>query len=407
MLLHILLFLFLYCHWLAVSGKIKYLLCVIIVYSFLLSIEIFHEYFFALSPVFHLNVIVFMCVIIYNTIQLSLYYILAHKKGLGGVIYATISTAISGLHIAPPLNPVILYYKYNVFFLPNTSYPVINLYLINILIALCFIVGLRLMFILLCGYLFVFFLPVRGSDSEKMPAKNIGIIQVGLYYRNGGTPEHFYDDLVQFIKNNDIDIVIFSENVYFGSKNNFIQKNTDNLLSRIRSDNEINEHAFLFNFYGYKDINNVVSVFMKKDEVQVHQKMALIPFIEQRYFFNYPESLSSDYVQIDNNIKNSNYFTLNNTKINVHICYEALFPEIKEYKGISVVQSDYIKLNRGRDYQATIINGSLLAKFSVAPNIPLINIQNYGGTVILSNDWRINKDFYKRSEKEPFLVVRL
>ena len=40
-------------------------------------------------------------------------------------------------------------------------------------------------------------LPICTLISDKAPKINIAIIQVGLYYKNGGTTEQFYDDMVR------------------------------------------------------------------------------------------------------------------------------------------------------------------------------------------------------------------
>ncbi|EFN0934142.1 apolipoprotein acyltransferase, partial [Escherichia coli] len=90
-----------------------------------------------------------------------------------------------------------------------------------------------------------------------------------------------------------------------------------------------------------------------------------------------------------------------------YICYEALFPVTTVYNGVVIAQSDYVRLNKGKEYKKTLVNGSLLGKFSVAPNTTLINIQNYGGTIVLNKYWEIDWDIYNRSKKEPFLVIKL
>ncbi|EFB1091260.1 acyltransferase, partial [Escherichia coli] len=53
------------------------------------------------------------------------------------------------------------------------------------------------------------------------------------------------------------------------------------------------------------------------------------------------------------------------------------------------------------------INGSILSKFSVSPNTPLVNIQNYGGTVLIDKDWKIDMNLFKRSKTEPFLFTQM
>ncbi|WP_251003042.1 hypothetical protein [Escherichia coli] len=141
-------------------------------------------------------------------------------------------------------------------------------------------------------------LPICTLISDKAPKINIAIIQVGLYYKNGGTTEQFYDDMVRFIKSHNVNLVVFSENVYFGYKNLFIKGNTDSFLLKIKSDPSLKKYAFLFNFFGYKQFNNVISMFLYNDRLQLHQKTILIPFIEKKSVFNTSESLSSEYLNI-------------------------------------------------------------------------------------------------------------
>ncbi|EEY7595823.1 acyltransferase, partial [Escherichia coli] len=98
----------------------------------------------------------------------------------------------------------------------------------------------------------------------------------------------------------------------------------------------------------------------------------------------------------------------NNIKMSIHICYEGLFPEGESRrKDISIVQSDYSWLSDNHKYDNTLINGSILSKFSVSPNTPLINIQNYGGTVLIDKNWKIDMDLFNRSKTEPFLFTQI
>ncbi|AUM10862.1 apolipoprotein acyltransferase (plasmid) [Escherichia coli] len=337
-----------------------------------------------------------------------LYFKMSGKGILGCVIYAAVVTAISALRISIPLNPIILYYKYNLFFLPHTNVPLFNLFIINLFPGLFFSYNFKKIMLLMLFYMvFVSILHLCTYISEKRPKSNVAIIQIGLYYKNGGTSEQFYDDMINFIKNNNVSLVVFSENVYFGYKNSVIKENTDNLLLKIKSNQNLKQYAFLFNFFGYKKINNIISMFLYNDHSRLNQKTALIPFVEKKGIFNSKESLSSEYLNIDNKIKNSNVFDFHDFVFRTYICYDALFPEMTVHNEVVIAQSDYIRLNNGTKYKATLVNGSLLAKFSVAPNTTLINIQNYGGTIVLNKYWKVDWDIYNKSKKEPFLVVKL
>lgn len=406
MLLHIIFIIFLFCYYLISKGKFKLSLFFVFIYSFLLSLEIANEYFFSLGPPVHFNQIIFLYVVAYNILIFTMYHYISGKGIFGCVIYAALVTFISALKISIPLNPIILYYKYSLLFLPHTNIPLFNLYIINLFPALLFSCDFKKIIILLVCYMSTI-LPICTLISDKAPKINIAIIQVGLYYKNGGTTEQFYDDMVRFIKSHNVNLVVFSENVYFGYKNLFIKGNTDSFLLKIKSDPSLKKYAFLFNFFGYKQFNNVISMFLYNDRLQLHQKTILIPFIEKKSVFNTSESLSSEYLNIDNKIKNSDTFQIHDFSFKAYICYEALFPVTTVYNGVVIAQSDYVRLNKGKEYKKTLVNGSLLGKFSVAPNTTLINIQNYGGTIVLNKYWEIDWDIYNRSKKEPFLVIKL
>ncbi|MGT4006882.1 hypothetical protein ACVTNA_27965 [Escherichia coli] len=139
------------------------------------------------------------------------------------------------------------------------------------------------------------------------------------------------------------------------------------------------------------------------DNSQLHQKTALIPFIEKRGVFNAPEKLSSEYLNIDKKIKNNNTFKLHGLSYSIYICYEALFPEKYVHNGVVITQSDYIRLNNGRGYKTTLVNGSLLAKFSVAPNTRLINVQNMVELLFLIMIGKLTGIFITNPKKNIFL----
>ncbi|ENE90043.1 aatD domain protein [Escherichia coli P0304777.2] len=48
-----------------------------------------------------------------------------------------------------------------------------------------------------------------------------------------------------------------------------------------------------------------------------------------------------------------------------------------------------------------------MSKFSVAPNGPLINIQNYGGTIFIDKNWNIDMDIFEKSKVEPFVLISI
>ncbi|EIU5772784.1 apolipoprotein acyltransferase, partial [Salmonella enterica] len=142
------------------------------------------------------------------------------------------------------------------------------------------------------------------------------------------------------------------------------------------------------------------------NSVKIRQKNILIPFIEKKGFFDKPEKITSSYLNVDKENHFSSFFSIPDLDISTFICYESLFPKYTlPPSDLTIIQSDYSQLNKGPDYYNTVFNGSILSKFSVSINRILINIQNYGGTTVIYNDWSINWDVFNRSKKEHFLTV--
>ncbi|MDX5601707.1 hypothetical protein J5I70_25835, partial [Escherichia coli] len=90
-----------------------------------------------------------------------------------------------------------------------------------------------------------------------------------------------------------------------------------------------------------------------------------------------------------------------------YVCYDSLFPRLRTTSGgIVLVQSDYKQLDRGRGFDSILLNGSKLSWFSTALNSDLfINVQNYGGTVVIRKNKGIDKELFLLSKEQPFFVV--
>ncbi|EFN8623802.1 apolipoprotein acyltransferase [Escherichia coli O51] len=308
--------------------------------------------------------------------------------------------------ILPPLTPVILYYKYDFIFLPKTSISALNLFVITLFFSLLFKHNInnrkRLLFLLLCMVLCS-----NSNLPPKLNKKKVAVVQVGLYFKQGGRHDTFYNDLKLFLSKNNVDIVVFSENVYYGYKNHYIAERTRQLIKKIEQDKLFMKHPILLSFYGYEHINNVVAVYWSQQDMILRQKEILVPFFEKGVFGE-EYALISDRLNQPKSKNKHGYFTIDNLRINARICYDALFPSISEIPpGLTIIQSDYSWLNNGDAYKDTILNGSILSRFSANIHSPLINIQNYGGTFVISNDWEINWDVYSKSLYMPFIVVEI
>ncbi|BHI70975.1 hypothetical protein JNE17039_45250 (plasmid) [Escherichia coli] len=243
------------------------------------------------------------------------------------------------------------------------------------------------------------------SSQKKL---NIVIVQVGLYFETVGFNDNLFFDLVDFVKNKDVDLIVFSENTFFGYKNKYIEKKTMQLMEYIEKNRINNNYGILLNLYGYRNINNVVSYFWYENKVSLHQKSKLIPFFEKRSIFNIFESLDSPFLYYNKDVNDSNYFNHKGKIISTHICYEGLFPRaVMETPDLSIIQSDYSRLHIGDNYDDLIVNGTLLSKFSVAPKSSLINVQNYGGTIVVDKNWNIDMDIFEKSKIEPFVLINI
>ncbi|EPE5229985.1 acyltransferase, partial [Escherichia coli] len=165
-------------------------------------------------------------------------------------------------------------------------------------------------------------------------------------------------------------------------------------------------HAFIFNFFGFNDINNIVSVYYYKDNLLINQKKSLIPFVEQQWFFSDKYDNTDEYLSIRKDIVNQN-INHNGINIKTYICYDVLFPEThKSDNELVIVQSNYKLLDKNDMYNRIIKNGSILGWFAVATNsLAYINIQNHGGTVLIRKNGKIDYSVFATSLKKPFFVI--
>ncbi|WP_139817100.1 apolipoprotein acyltransferase [Escherichia coli] len=239
------------------------------------------------------------------------------------------------------------------------------------------------------------------------PQPKIAVVQVGLYYEKGGSTMRFFQDLLNFLNENEgVDMVVFSENSLYGFKNDYNRALTEQLLSDLKTHNLHQKHAFLLNMYGFKKINNIITMYLFQDDEIVNQKTSLIPFIEKKGLFNSQQDLSSVYFSVDKNIRNK-LINFKGNSVKTLVCYDALFPAFHHNENnITIIQSDYNQLNKGAGYFKIKKYGSILSRFSNGINSKLfINIQNYGGTIVMNEDWDINMDLFEKSKEEPFFIV--
>ncbi|EPR2043861.1 apolipoprotein acyltransferase [Escherichia coli] len=271
------------------------------------------------------------------------------------------------------------------------------------------LLNIRLIFIYFFIFCFLSFAQKICSSTKSIHQQKIkvGVVQVGLYYQLGGNTTNFFPDLLKFLrKNNDVDMVVFSENTVYGFKNQFNKKITQKMISDLKASNAHQRHAFIFNFFGFNDINNIVSVYYYKDNLLINQKKSLIPFVEQQWFFSDKYDNTDEYLSIRKDIVNQN-INHNGINIKTYICYDVLFPEThKSDNELVIVQSNYKLLDKNDMYNRIIKNGSILGWFAVATNsLAYINIQNHGGTVLIRKNGKIDYSVFATSLKKPFFVI--
>ncbi|HDQ4244374.1 TPA: hypothetical protein P8656_004237 [Escherichia coli] len=316
-------------------------------------------------------------------------------------------TLISIAKIAIPLHPLILLYPDYNKYLPTFNQPVINLFLLFFIINLIFCRSNRnLKFVLLLSFLSLphFFNSI--SNSNNLNTK-IAIIQVGLYYENGGNTTDFFNDMHNFLRQNPgIDTIIFSENNLYSYKNKYNKELTERLMSDILN-SKLNEQYHLFlSFSGFMDINNIITYYHHDDNIRFNQKKVLIPFIEKKGFKNRKEPMHSEYYYVYNNVINDK-IDLIDYSISTQICYDALFPDLLHARSdVVVIQSNYKLLDRGYGHDKLKIYATYLAKFLNGVNSRMIiNVQNHGGTVILSDDWGLDHETFLVSQTKPFIII--
>lgn len=399
--------LFLICCFLCYRRKAKALSVLVIIYTFVFLFEIFGAFFFSFTPNVHLNLWLLLFGLLYFSFWFSGFYWLSGLGVLGGIIHSMLMTLISIAKIAIPLHPLILLYPDYNKYLPTFNQPVINLFLLFFIINLIFCRSNRnLKFVLLLSFLSLphFFNSI--SNSNNLNTK-IAIIQVGLYYENGGNTTDFFNDMHNFLRQNPgIDTIIFSENNLYSYKNKYNKELTERLMSDILN-SKLNEQYHLFlSFSGFMDINNIITYYHHDDNIRFNQKKVLIPFIEKKGFKNRKEPMHSEYYYVYNNVINDK-IDLIDYSISTQICYDALFPDLLHARSdVVVIQSNYKLLDRGYGHDKLKIYATYLAKFLNGVNSRMIiNVQNHGGTVILSDDWGLDHETFLVSQTKPFIII--
>ena len=330
---------------------------------------------------------------------------------VGVVLHSLLMIALSFLKVVLPLHPFILLYPKYEKILPATSYPLLNLLLLFSVCGLFFCNGNRVLKSV--TLLLIICLCTIGHRNDKgfynSNKVKIAVVQVGLYFEKGGNTTDFFNDFMGFLdQNTDVNFIVFSENNVFSFKTDFNKKLSEKLLEDLNLTDLKTRKPIFLSFNGYKNFNNVVTLYMYKDKVVLNQKRALIPFVEQPGIFNSKSDIKSEYYQVYDGYINKS-FEFEGGAVSTFICYDALFPEFKSnLSEIILIQSNYKLLDKGFGYDRLKYLATYLAKFlNGMQSKVVINVQNYGGTVVLYNDWTVDEELYDKSKKNPFFIIDL
>ncbi|MFQ6246876.1 hypothetical protein ACLMPP_20685 [Yersinia enterocolitica] len=401
--------LFIGCYFFCLRRVALPLCACIFLLTFILLHEIFGAFFFTINPILNINYWLFLFGFLYFSLLFSTFFWLG-RYGLPGVLLHSLIMVIpSLLKVMLPLHPFILLYPRSEFLLPSTHYPLLNLFCLFFISGLIFcksshLLKVGVLLLLLC----IFSLKNNYADdnSHKSDIK-IAVVQVGLYFEKGGNTTDFLNDLLVFLDNNPkVSSIVFSENNVFSFKNPYNKNLSEKLLNDIKNLNLQHKFHFFLSFNGYKNLNNIVTLYLFGDNILLNQKKTLIPFIEKSGFFNKKNDITSEYYYIYESHKNS-LFNVMGTSVSTYICYDALFPEMKANQGdIVLIQSNYKLLDKGYGYDKLKYFATYLAKFLNGMHSQVvINVQNYGGTVVLYDDWSIDHHIYEISKNEPFFIL--
>jgi len=372
----------------------------------------FGEFFFSFERRFFVNYWLLMFCGVYFLFWFLSYLFFCKYHYLGIFFHSLLMTSFSLFKLTPPIHPFILLYPHLNKYLPCTNFPLLNCFLIFFISGVIFLGGKGMKkFVLICLILSAMPLINILSASDKgggYPLR-VMVVQVGLYFDKGGNTNSFFYDMLTFInKNPNIELIVFSESSLLSFKTRFNEEFSQSFISQINQYQLTEKYHFLLGFSGYKDINNIVTVYKHKNKEIINQKSVLIPFIEKDGILNRKHPMYSDYFSIEEQILNDD-IRINNVKIKTNICYDALFPPLyRDDSYLTVIQSSYNQLNYGSGYNELISRGTLLAKFSVGMHSRyLINIQDHGGTFIFDENWKVNEEIFNLSKDTPFFIIDL
>lgn len=404
---YIILFVYFSLYYFSAKNNTRMVLFLLPLFTLSFTYYIFGSYVISLSKN-EVNIYPFIISFVFFSLQFFSLPVAINNGILGVAIWGGGLSLLPFIDILFPLNPLIITYPQFNFILPTSQYPFINLFLLFTLPCILFLKYKKNAKIILITALLSLTKFYDGANIRDDKSRlKIAIVQVGLYYEKGGSTTNFFNDLKLFLdRNPGIELVVFSENSLYGFKTEYNSDITKELFKKISQERLDDKYHIIMNLYGFHDINNVVTLYKHNGKEMINQKRVLIPFVEKRGVLNRRESLFSDFLYVDSKIERR-IISYKNNDIHTYICYDALFPLYsKSHRGITIIQSDYSRLNSGNGYNDLLKYGTFLSKFSngMSSNI-VINIQNNGGTTVMKNGWDIDEKLFRTSLDEPFLII--
>lgn len=380
----------------------------ILAFTIVFLYEVFGAYFLTLHPNLHINAWILLCGLLHFSFCFFSFFFFSRFGFSGLLLHSLVMVCISFIKIIFPIHPFILLYPYAERLLPATESTFINLFMLYFLSGILFCRCNFSSRIACVIFLFIFFLISNGQikESEKVDIK-IAIVQIGLYFEKGGSTTKLFGELTNFLSRHpEVNAIVFSENNFFSYKTKYNKEMSDRLLSNVEQNLLHHEFHLFLSFSGYKDFNNIITLYQFGNIRRINQKKVLIPFIEKPGLFNSLSALSSEFYSVDKHHRNT-IFNIMNNSVSTYICYDALFPDAyQEVSDIVLIQSNYALLDKGYGFERLQHIATYLAKFvNGLKSKMVINVQNTGGTVVLFNGWRIDNNIYETSKTEPFFVI--
>lgn len=303
-----------------------------------------------------------------------------------------------------PSHPLMSFYQFDELykFLPRLNENIINVIIIYS-IPFFFLLPLRKSIVLIIIMILVSFIRWSLVEQKKLGIKVL-IVQTGMFLSKN---DNIVDLRNEIFKNNNADIVIFSESPDIGFKEGSRIAFTHNLLDEIKEKKD--GKLYILNNYGFIDgekYNYNLSLYVMNGSMRIKPKNKLVPFWEVPGFFHSKNDWDSPFFSVPSKKMNEKY-KFRNMHINSYICYEAMFTKhTVDENDLTIIQSNYEVFKKG--YDRIVKNGNVLAYINKSSSFKsFISVQNMGGTIFVDNTGKFHWDVYKKSQKQAVFLLEV